>query len=208
MSSRSLRAKRMLDLAIAVPALLASLPLQAAVAIAVAIRLGRPVLFRQTRPGYHGQPFEMLKFRSMRPIDPAQGLVDDAARLTPFGRALRSSSLDELPALWNVVRGDMSLVAPRPLLIQYLDRYSREQACRHDVPPGLTGLAQVSGRNALSWDERLRMDVEYVRNQSLKLDLRILAATVGMVVRRTGIHAADSVTMPEFLGSATEEPTP
>lgn len=202
MTSRSLRAKRAVDLLIAVPALLISLPVQGAVAIAVAVRLGRPVLFRQTRPGQHGRPFEILKFRSMRLVDPNAGLVDDASRLTRFGRALRSTSLDELPTLWNVVRGDMSLVGPRPLLMHYLDRYSPEQARRHDVPPGLTGLAQVAGRNSVSWEERLRLDVDYAGTRTLLLDLEILAATVGIVLRRSGINAADSATMPEFEGAA------
>lgn len=198
MTDRSLRSKRMLDLVIAVPGLVLSLPVQALIAAAVAARLGRPVLFRQTRPGRHGRPFQIVKFRSMRPLDPSAGLVDDESRLTPFGRVLRSTSLDELPALWNVVRGDMSLVGPRPLLMQYLDRYSPEQACRHDVPPGLTGLAQVAGRNAVSWEERLALDVQYVRSRSLRLDLRILVDTVGLVLRRTGISADGAATMPEF----------
>ena len=205
MTGGSLRAKRLMDLTIAVPALLASLPLQAAVALAIALRLGRPVLFRQIRPGRHGQPFEIVKFRTMLPPDPAGGRVDDADRLTPLGRLLRSTSLDELPTLWNVVRGDMSLVGPRPLLMQYLDRYSAEQARRHDVPPGLTGLAQVAGRNALSWSERLRLDVEYVSSRSLLLDVRILVRTVGLVLRRTGISATGEATMPEFTGTHQEE---
>lgn len=197
----SLRVKRTLDLVVAVPVLLVSLPLQGAVAIAVALFLGRPVLFRQTRPGRHGQPFQILKFRSMRPVDLAAGLVDDDARLTRFGRILRSTSLDELPALWNVVRGEMSLVGPRPLLMQYLDRYSVEQMRRHDVPPGLTGLAQVAGRNSLSWEERLQLDIEYATTRSLWLDLKILISTIGVVLRRTGISAEGTATMPEFSGS-------
>lgn len=205
MIGRSIRSKRALDLLLVVPLLAISLPVQAAVAVVVALRLGRPVLFRQMRPGLHGRPFPILKFRTMRPVDVAAGLVDDASRLTRFGRTLRSSSLDELPALWNVVRGDMSLVGPRPLLMQYLDRYSAEQARRHDVPPGLTGLAQVAGRNALAWDERLRLDVEYVATRTLGLDLRILAATVGLVLRRTGISAAGAATMPEFTGPVRQD---
>jgi lipopolysaccharide/colanic/teichoic acid biosynthesis glycosyltransferase len=200
-NSRSLRTKRVVDLVIALPALLLSLPVQAAVAVAVALRLGRPVLFRQTRPGQHGRPFTIVKFRSMRPMDSTAGLVDDASRLTRFGRILRSTSLDELPALWNVVRGDMSLVGPRPLLMQYLDRYSPEQARRHDVPPGLTGLAQIAGRNDLSWEDRLRLDVHYAATRTLLLDLRILLATVGLVLRRTGINATGAATMPEFQGT-------
>jgi lipopolysaccharide/colanic/teichoic acid biosynthesis glycosyltransferase len=205
MITRPVSAKRMFDVVVAVPALLVSLPFQAVVAVAVAIRLGRPVIFRQTRPGLHGVPFEILKFRTMRTMDPAAGLVDDASRLTPFGRALRSSSLDELPTLWNVVRGDMSLVGPRPLLMQYLGRYTPEQARRHQVRPGLTGLAQVSGRNAVSWDDRLRLDVEYVSSHSFGLDLRILARSVGLVLRRTGISAEGAATMSEFLGPAHRE---
>jgi len=207
MNDGSLRAKRMMDLAIAVPALVFSLPIQAAVAVAVAIMLGRPVLFRQTRPGRHGVPFTILKFRTMRPIDPSAGKIDDEARLTAFGRALRSTSLDELPTLWNVVRGDMSLVGPRPLLMQYLDRYSAEQARRHDVPPGLTGLAQVAGRNAVTWEERLRLDVQYAATRSLGLDLKILLTTIGLVLRRTGISADGAATMPEFLGSGRRDPS-
>ena len=205
MRDRSLLGKRLLDLAIAVPALLLTLPVQPAGSAAVALRLGRPVLFRQTRPGRDGKPFEIVKFRTMLPVDPAAGLVDDASRLTPFGRALRSTSLDELPSLWNVVRGDMSLVGPRPLLMEYLSRYSPEQAGRHAVPPGLTGLAQVAGRNDLPWEERLRLDVEYTATRSLGLDLRILARTVVLVCGRTGITGGGSATMPEFLGTARQD---
>lgn len=207
MTDRSLLAKRVMDLVVAVPALLLSLPVQAGVAIAVALRLGRPVLFRQTRPGHHGRPFQILKFRSMRPLDPVSGLIDDETRLTRFGRVLRSTSLDELPALWNVVRGDMSMVGPRPLLVLYLERYSQEQARRHEVPPGLTGLAQVAGRNAVSWEERLRLDVQYVTTRSLLLDLRILLATIGLVVQRTGVQAEGAATMPEFLGLRGQDST-
>lgn len=205
MIRRSLLLKRMFDLAIAVPALAVSLPVQILVAAAVALRLGRPVLFRQVRPGQHGKPFEIIKFRTMRPPDPARGYVDDASRLTAFGRALRSTSLDELPALWNIVRGDMSLVGPRPLLMQYLDRYTSDQARRHELPPGLTGLAQIAGRNSLSWEERFRLDVEYVSNWSLRLDIAILFRTVGLVLRRSGITATGAATMPEFLGSDRQE---
>jgi lipopolysaccharide/colanic/teichoic acid biosynthesis glycosyltransferase len=205
MSSR-LSVKRILDLAIAVPAFVVSLPVQALVAVLVTRRLGRPVLFKQQRPGLHGAPFTMRKFRTMLPVDAASGRLDDASRLTSFGRILRSTSLDELPTLWNVIAGDMSLVGPRPLLMQYLPLYSREQARRHEVRPGLTGLAQVSGRNALSWEEKLRLDVEYVERRSTRLDLAILRDTVTAVVRRDGINAEGSVTMPEFRGSlATRE---
>lgn len=194
-------AKRALDLAVSVPALVVSAPVQLAIAVAVARRLGRPVLFRQERPGLHGKPFHLVKFRTMRSVDPAAGLVSDAERITPFGAWLRSTSLDELPTLWNIVRGDMSLVGPRPLLMRYLPRYSAEQARRHDVRPGLTGLAQVRGRNALTWEDKLALDVEYVDTQTLVGDLRLLVATLLPVLRRDGISATGDVTMPEFMGT-------
>lgn len=200
-SKRVLDPKRLLDLSVAVPALVLSAPVQGVVALAVAWRLGRPVLFRQSRPGLHGDPFELVKFRTMVPVDPTRGRVDDASRMTRLGGFLRATSLDELPTLVNVVRGDMSLVGPRPLLTAYLTRYSPEQARRHDVRPGLTGLAQVSGRNAVSWDDRLALDVDYVERRSLGLDLQILGRTVAAVVRREGIVAEGSATMPEFLGN-------
>ena len=193
--------KRVADVAVAGPLLVVTAPVQAAVAVAVAGRLGRPVLFRQRRPGRDGVPFTILKFRTMRPLDAAAGHLDDASRLTSLGRFLRATSLDELPTLVNVLRGDMSLVGPRPLLMAYLPRYSPTQARRHEVRPGLTGLAQVSGRNAVGWDERLALDVEYVDTRSLRLDLVILARTVAAVVRREGISADGEATMPEFLGS-------
>lgn len=193
--------KRAFDLVVAAPALVVSLPIQAVVAAVVARKLGRPVLFRQVRPGLNGQPFELVKFRTMRPIDPVCGWTNDASRLTSFGRVLRSTSLDELPALWNVVRGDMSLVGPRPLLPQYLPRYSPTQARRHEVRPGLTGLAQVSGRNALVWTDRLRLDVEYVDRRSPSLDLSIMARTMCAVLRRDGITGAGEATVAEFLGN-------
>lgn len=197
-----LDAKRLFDLAVAVPALVLSLPVQGAVALAVRRTMGSPVLFTQARPGLHGRVFVMRKFRTMLEPDPAVGLVSDADRLIPFGAFLRSTSLDELPTLWNIVRGDMSVVGPRPLLVSYLERYSPEQARRHDVRPGLTGLAQVSGRNSLSWEQRLSLDVEYVDNHSIRGDLAIIARTVSAVLRRDGISAQGDVTMPEFLGSA------
>ena len=193
--------KRAVDIAVAGPLLVVTAPVQAAVAVAVVTRLGRPVLFRQRRPGRGGKPFTILKFRTMRPVDAAAGRVDDASRLTSLGRFLRATSLDELPTLVNVLRGDMSLVGPRPLLMAYLPRYSPTQARRHEVRPGLTGLAQVSGRNAVGWDERLALDVAYVDTRSLRLDLLILARTVGAVVRRVGIAAEGEATMSEFLGS-------
>jgi lipopolysaccharide/colanic/teichoic acid biosynthesis glycosyltransferase len=193
--------KRVVDVAVAGPLLVVTAPIQAAVAVAVATRLGRPVLFRQRRSGRNGEPFTILKFRTMRPVDAAAGRVDDASRLTPLGRFLRAASLDELPTLVNVLRGDMSLVGPRPLLTAYLPRYSATQARRHEVRPGLTGLAQVSGRNAVGWEERLALDVEYVDTRSLRLDVLILTRTVGAVVRREGISADGEATMAEFLGS-------
>ena len=194
------RGKRAFDLALGIPLLVVTAPVQAAVALAVRRNLGSPVLFRQERPGLGGKPFLLRKFRSMRDVDPSAGLVTDEQRLTAFGRRLRSTSLDELPTLWNVIRGEMSLVGPRPLLMSYLDRYTPEQARRHDVRPGLTGLAQVSGRNLLTWEEKFRLDLEYVDHASLGLDLRILARSLSRVLRRDGISAEGSSTMPEFRG--------
>ncbi|MEV5766689.1 sugar transferase [Micromonospora sp. NPDC052213] len=198
--------KRAIDLAAAVVLLVLTAPLVLVVAALVAAGLGRPVLFRQPRAGRHGQVFELVKFRTMLPPDPRRGRVRDGDRLTPLGRFLRSTSLDELPTLWNVLRGDMSLVGPRPLLTQYLPRYSPTQARRHEVRPGITGLAQVRGRNSLSWEEKLDLDVWYVDHRSLRLDLSILAATVRTVLRREGISAAGSATAPEFLGTPSLVP--
>lgn len=195
------RGKRALDLALAIPALVLSVPAQAAIALAVRRWLGSPVIFRQTRPGLAGEPFEMRKFRTMLDSDPARGLVTDDERMTPFGAKLRSTSLDELPTLWNVVKGDMSLVGPRPLLMRYLPRYTPEQARRHEVRPGLTGLAQVNGRNSLSWEDKFLLDVEYVDSASLIGDLRIIARTVAKVLKRDGIAAEGTTTMPEFTGT-------
>ncbi len=194
-------AKRSLDLVIGVPALVLSLPVQALVALAVRARLGRPVLFRQQRPGLHGVSFEMVKFRTMLDPDPAAGLVTDDERMTRLGAFLRATSLDELPALVHVVRGQMSLVGPRPLLVRYLERYSPEQARRHDVRPGLTGLAQVEGRNATTWERRLALDVEYVDTHSVRGDLVILARTVVAVLSRRGVSGEGTVTMNEFMGA-------
>ena len=194
------RGKRALDLALGVPALLLSLPAQGVVALVILLRLGRPVLFRQTRPGLNAEPFDLVKFRTMRPVDPAQGWTDDPSRMTRLGAFLRSTSLDELPTLWNVVRGDLSLVGPRPLLTQYLGRYSPEQARRHEVLPGLTGLAQVSGRNALTWEDKFRFDIAYVDQCSPRLDLRIILQTVRSLLHPEGINAPGSVTMQEFMG--------
>lgn len=195
--------KRAVDLALAVPLFLLSLPVQGVVALAVLRQLGRPVIFSQQRPGLHGRPFTLHKFRSMLPVDPENQQLEDSSRLTAFGALLRSTSLDELPTLWDVIRGDLSLVGPRPLLMDYLDRYTPEQARRHDVRPGLTGLAQVSGRNALTWEEKFRLDLEYVDRQSLQLDLAILAATLRAVIGRRGVTAPGAPTMPEFRGTAS-----
>ncbi len=190
--------KRVLDVGSAAALLVVTAPVQAVVAVMVRLRLGSPVLFRQPRPGRNNRIFLLRKFRTMLAEDPERGLVDDADRLTPFGRTLRSLSLDELPTLWNVLRGDMSMVGPRPLLVEYLEHYSPEQARRHEVRPGITGLAQAMGRNALSWEEKFRLDVEYVDKRSLRLDLRILLATVRAVVTRQGISQAGHATMPKF----------
>lgn len=200
--SRTLRAKRLSDIVGASLALVALAPVLAVVAVLVAARLGRPVLFRQPRPGLHGKTFTILKFRTMLEPDPAAGLVSDNDRLTPFGSFLRSTSLDELPSLWNILRGDMSFVGPRPTLCRYLDLYTAEESRRHDVLPGLTGLAQVRGRNALPWPERLRSDVEYVDTVTLGLDLRILLRTVVVVLRREGIAAPGHVSSDVFEGTA------
>lgn len=181
-------------------------PILAGTAVAVRIKLGAPVIFVQERPGRGGRPFKVRKFRTMLAEDPSRGLVSDSDRLTPFGSILRSTSLDELPSLLNVFVGDMSLVGPRPLLMSYLDRYTPEQARRHEVRPGLTGLAQVSGRNELGWDEKLELDVTYVDTRSLMLDLKILLRTVGLVLRRAGISAAGHDTAPEFMGSTRVRP--
>ncbi len=194
--------KRAVDVVVASVVLAASLPVQVGVAIAVRTSMGSPVLFRQPRPGKDGVVFELVKFRTMR--NPDAERVTDAERLTPLGRFLRSTSLDELPTLWNVVKGDMSLVGPRPLLVEYLPRYSPEQARRHEVRPGITGLAQVSGRNAISWEQKLTLDVEYVDHQSLALDLQILARTAVSVLRRHGISAQGEATMAPFLGGGPD----
>lgn len=205
MATGSAAAKRLFDLAIAVPALVILSPVILVLAVLVAMRLGTPVLFRQQRPGLGGRPFTILKFRTMTDERAPDGtLLGDEVRLTPFGRWLRSTSLDELPELINVVKGDMSLVGPRPLLMQYLGRYSPRQATRHDVPPGITGWAQINGRNAVSWDEKLEMDAWYAENRNMGLDLRILGRTLLTVMKRQGISAEGSATMPEFSGSGSE----
>lgn len=190
--------KRGLDIIASAAGLVVLSPIIAVTAVLVAVKLGRPVIFAQARPGKDGRIFTLYKFRSMRSIDESRGWVTDADRLTPFGVQLRSTSLDELPSLWNVLRGDMSVVGPRPLLVEYLDRYTPEQSRRHEVRPGITGLAQVSGRNAISWESKFAQDVRYVDRRSVGLDLRIIVATIASVVRRDGISAEGHVTMTKF----------
>lgn len=176
-------------------------PVLMSVATAVRIFIGKPVFFRQQRPGLHGKPFDILKFRTMTNARDDEGnLLPDAKRLTKLGRFLRATSLDELPELFNVLRGDMSLVGPRPLLMQYLDRYRPEQARRHLVRPGLTGWAQVNGRNAITWEEKFELDVWYVDNWSLALDLRIIWMTIWIILKREGINQPGQATMEEFMG--------
>lgn len=197
--------KRLLDLTLAAGALFVLGPVIVVVAVLVRTRLGSPVLFTQVRPGKEGRPFRMIKFRTMTDARDAAGqLLADDVRLTRFGRFLRSTSLDELPELWNIFIGQMSLVGPRPLLMQYLPLYSDEQRRRHEVLPGLTGWAQVNGRNRTTWDERFAQDVWYVDNASLAVDLKILVLTVLKVVRRDGVSAEGHATMPYFQGNAVE----
>jgi lipopolysaccharide/colanic/teichoic acid biosynthesis glycosyltransferase len=194
--------KRTLDLVLVLIALVLLAPFLVFLYAAVYFVLGSPVIYRQMRPGYKGETFFLLKFRTMTDArKPDGGLLPDRERLTRFGRFLRSTSLDELPELWNILRGEMSWVGPRPLLVKYLPRYSPEQARRHEVKPGLTGWAQVNGRNAIGWEERLRLDVWYVDHRSLALDARILLSTLWKTVRRDGIHQEGFATMPEFMGS-------
>ena len=193
--------KRTLDMVASCIALALLAPILAAVAIMVRRRMGSPVLFRQVRPGLDGKPFEMIKFRTMRiSVGPDGQPLSDAERLTAFGAFLRSTSLDELPELWNVLKGEMSLVGPRPLLMEYLPLYSPEQARRHEVRPGVTGWAQVNGRNAIGWAEKFALDVWYVDNRSLWLDLKIMVLTVLRIIRRDGINAEGSVTAEKFTG--------
>lgn len=196
--------KRFFDLFISFFALILLAPVLLLVALQIRRKLGSPVLFRQTRPGLFGRPFCMIKFRTMRDAVDAQGNpLPDSERMTPFGQFLRSASLDELPELWNVLKGEMSLVGPRPLLMEYLPLYSPEQARRHEVRPGVTGWAQVNGRNALSWDEKFKLDVWYVDQQSFWLDLKIILLTIKKVFFREGISAAGEATMPRFTGSSS-----
>jgi lipopolysaccharide/colanic/teichoic acid biosynthesis glycosyltransferase len=193
--------KRLVDFVVAAGALLLLSPLLGMIALAVRFSMGAPVLFRQERPGLHGRPFHMVKFRTMRDERDEHGLPrPDAERLTALGRVLRASSLDELPELWNVLRGEMSLVGPRPLLMEYLPLYSERHRRRHAVRPGITGWAQINGRNALSWEERFELDVWYVDHRSGWLDAWILARTLFAVLRREGISAEGAATMPRFRG--------
>jgi sugar transferase EpsL len=202
-----LMAKRILDIFLSALALIVLVPLLAICALLIRIKLGQPVLFTQLRPGRDGVPFRIYKFRTMTDARDVTGaLLPDSERLPPFGRWLRATSLDELPGLFNVLAGDMSLVGPRPLLMQYLPLYSPEQARRHLVRPGLTGWAQVNGRNALTWEEKFVLDTWYVDNQSLHLDIKILLMTVLKVLKREGINAANDVTMPVFSGSKGNQP--
>lgn len=202
MSHTPYRGKRILDLVLASPAIVIMSPLIIILAVLLRILLGKSVLFQQRRPGLHGVLFTCLKFRTMTDARDSQGdLRSDAERLTRFGKFLRQSSLDELPELFNVFRGDMSLVGPRPLLPEYLPRYTQFQRRRHEVKPGITGWAQVNGRNALTWEQKFELDVWYVDHQSLSLDFRILCLTLRSVLRREGIHHGSHVTMPEFFGN-------
>lgn len=194
--------KRLFDLTAAAAALLLLSPVIALVAWQVRRKLGAPVLFRQQRPGRDGKPFEMVKFRTMRDaVDVHGNVLPDAQRMTPFGSFLRASSLDELPELWNVLKGEMSLVGPRPLLMEYLPLYSHEQYRRHEVRPGVTGWAQINGRNALSWEDKFKLDVWYVENRNFWLDLKILFLTVRKVVKKDGISGAGEATMSKFTGN-------
>jgi sugar transferase EpsL len=201
-SSAGYVGKRAFDVVVAAAALVVLAPVLLILAYLVRTRLGSPVLFTQTRPGLHGRPFTIYKFRTMTDArDAAGNLLPDADRLTPFGRRLRSTSLDELPELLNILRGDMSLVGPRPLLMRYLERYNARQARRNDVRPGITGWAQINGRNAISWEQKFELDVWYVEHCSFWLDMRIILLTVWKVIRREGISAAGEATMGEFTGT-------
>ena len=194
--------KRLVDLILGITAVILLSPILLITAILVSQKLGSPIFFTQVRPGKDGKPFKMVKFRTMRDAIDAQGNpLPDAERLTPFGRRLRSTSIDELPELWNVIKGEMSLVGPRPLLMEYLPLYSAEQATRHDLKPGMTGWAQINGRNAISWEDKFKLDTWYVQHQSLWLDIKIMALTVKKVLVRDGISADGEATMTKFTGS-------
>ena len=198
--------KRTVDLILGITAAILLSPILLITAILVSRKLGSPIFFTQVRPGKDGKPFKMVKFRTMRDAIDAQGNpLPDAERLTPFGRRLRSTSIDELPELWNVIKGEMSLVGPRPLLMEYLPLYSPEQATRHDLKPGMTGWAQINGRNAISWEDKFKLDTWYVQHQSLWLDIKIMALTVKKVLVRDGISAEGEATMTKFMGQQNEE---
>lgn len=198
-----LAAKRAIDRALAGALLVTLSPVMAATALAIRVSMGSPVLFRQRRPGLHGRPFELVKFRTMTDARDASGApLPDGRRLTRVGQLIRTTSLDELPQLWNVVRGEMSLVGPRPLLMEYLSRYTSEQARRHDVLPGITGWTQINGRNALQWEAKFALDVWYVDHWSLWLDAKILALTAAALLDRNGISQEGHATMPVFMGTA------
>lgn len=197
--------KRLVDIGVAAAALVFAFPVLLLTALAIRLTMGTPVVFAQVRPGLRGRPFTVYKFRTMREAYGRDGQpLSDEARLTGLGRFIRKTSLDELPQFWNVLKGDMTLVGPRPLLMRYLPRYTPEQARRHDVRPGITGWAQVNGRNAISWEEKFRLDTWYVDHWSLGLDLKILAMTVGKVLKRSGISQSGRETMEEFMGTETE----
>lgn len=197
--------KRLFDILLAIFALVGLLPVFLAIYISICIKMGRPAIFRQVRPGLNGEPFEMIKFRTMRNgVDQDGRLLPDSERLTKFGSFLRSTSLDELPELWNVLKGDMSLVGPRPLLMEYLSLYNQEQMKRHDVRPGITGWAQINGRNAISWEEKFSLDVWYVNNRSMWIDFKILFLTVKKVLFKEGVSAEGHVTTEPFRGSSKE----
>lgn len=194
--------KRLFDIIIATTAIIILSPLYVIVAYKVKKNLGSPVLFRQIRPGLHGKPFEMIKFRTMKDAVDAQGNpLPDSERLTPFGKMLRATSLDEMPELWNVIKGDMSIVGPRPLLMEYLPLYNEQQAKRHNVRPGMTGHAQVNGRNAISWEQKFELDTWYVENQSLWLDFKIMLKTVKKVIAKDDINAEGEATISKFTGT-------
>ena len=198
--------KRAFDIAASTSALVVLSPVLAITAYKVKKELGSPVLFRQTRPGLHGRPFEMIKFRTMKDATDKEGnALPNSERLTEFGKKLRASSLDELPELWNVLKGDMSLVGPRPLLMEYLPLYNAEQAKRHNVRPGVTGYAQVNGRNSLSWEDKFKLDTWYVEHQTFLLDMKILLKTVKKVIIKDGINQSEEVTMTRFTGKKNEQ---
>ncbi|MDH2926808.1 sugar transferase [Lonepinella koalarum] len=197
--------KRLLDILISSIALVILSPIFLIIAYKVKKNLGSPVLFKQTRPGLSGKPFKMIKFRTMKDaVDKDGNPLPDAERLTDFGKMLRATSLDEMPELWNVLKGEMSIVGPRPLLMEYVSLYNEEQAKRHNVRPGITGYAQINGRNAISWEEKFKLDVWYVENQSLWLDFKIMLQTVKKVIAKDDINAANDATMPKFTGSKGE----